>query len=254
MIINKPFLGSPLNLGHLSTKGIVGYWPGTPALDLVDFSLRRNNGTITGPTWQSGGLLFDADADTVTLGAAIAPFLTTDMTIAFSIFIDSFNATNFVACIDRFARPFRVTLDSGSHIEFTTRRDGLQTIETTVQSTGEWIHCVCVSIGGTPEVKNIYVNGIFNKTGGSSNGNLALDGSSLTLGQDETANPAAVSFRGKLRDVILYNRALTASESMQQFINPNLPIRDDSLTTIFGAFTAAAPSGIPILRRRRECA
>ena len=48
-------------------EGLVCIWRGIEAGNAVDESPYGNHGTITGPTWQGGGLLFDGATDKVTV-------------------------------------------------------------------------------------------------------------------------------------------------------------------------------------------
>jgi len=71
MSIIKPQITDPLRLGHWSTRGLEAAYAFNQAGDLVDSSLNRYHGVITGATWSGDRLFFDylTDADVVMLPA-----------------------------------------------------------------------------------------------------------------------------------------------------------------------------------------
>lgn len=202
--------------------GLVGHWKldegsgGTTA----DASGKLVTGTlVNGPVWTPGraghALQFDGVDDRVSLGNPAHLRFTGAMTLSAWVWIDSFTSNGRI--VDKQggsgSRGWSLNIESGGHASFqiATSSTALLLINGTPLPTQQWVH-----LAGTYEpgvALRLYVNGVLNAslTSGvpTSQYNSALD---VVIGSRPDGN---TPFDGKIDDVRIYNRALTAAEIQQ---------------------------------------
>ena len=209
--------------------GLVGFWRFIEAGNLVDESFGRNHGTITGATWVGQGLDFSAATDEVNFGTDSLN-ITTTCSFVVDIKIDTF--TDFDAVFSRsvFRYPVRgyVTANRRFVVDFGTT-GGTAGIGTGINiiPVGIWTHVV-VTANATLGTINIYVNGI-NKASSSGLpvGTFRFNAESWTIGRP--SNDVWDALDGQVKGFSIYNRALSASEIQQLYINPDLPIEQEPI-------------------------
>ena len=252
----KPYIGQPLNLGHWSTDGLVYWSPFTEGNDLVDFSVGKNHQDIIGATWNADHLTFDGLTNRTNIPSIRFPDKDGDITLSVI-----FNPTN--AGEGGQGRIIDVN-SSDLTFYFSSVDGGLRLDRSYSITNGDWrivddlglfgtiSHVTLTHVGN--ELPKIYINGLF-RTELTQIVTIAdgtkdpLDGGSVNFMSNSATSRA---LPGDLYDVKMYNRALLPNEIQQSFINPNLPIHQ--FRPELRIFEAVAPTGIPILRRRRECA
>lgn len=213
------------------TAGLVGYWPmdelsGNPG----DFSGSGNNGTATGTTAGADGKIyksrsFNGTSDYVTISANNSiGNLTSDFTIAAWLLFNNFTANTFGIWSTAESPSSVVGFDfyagTVSGIFFLETK-GVKTYQFTftglVQS-GVWVHAAVVLDSAFDA--SLYLNGIFRETithtvGGNANTTQAtFIGASPNAG----ATPSRFWFDGRIDDMRIYNRGLSAPEMHQLFL------------------------------------
>lgn len=198
--------------------GVVGYWKldepnGTAA---ADQSMNTNNGTVTGATWTTGrynnALSFSGSNQYVTVADSNSLDLFKTGTIEFWTKKNA-NNNNQTYISKGSAVPYFLVDESG-----TTGRIRFYWGDGTVTTTnavplGVWNHIACV-YNGTD--LRIYINGVLAVTPAAFQlHTLAPNGSALYLGRSQSGT----YLNGSLDDVVIYNRALSAGEVQQRFVN-----------------------------------
>ncbi len=237
---SEPTFGQQLNLGHWATDSLVFYWRGIEAGNVVDESFNRNHGTITGATWQGEGLFFDglgdlftpANSFSLTQFTFIVRFKTNDIS-ATTLAGDSSDDINYMMILNSTTLRFRA--------------DIVRNFTIPALSVDEW-HTAAYTRDAGNNLR-VYWDGIESSTGAISD---SVAFSLTTIGKGTTAS--GEDFDGTMSDVKIYNRALSESEILDLYINPNLPMQQEPIWLMYSP--AAPPSGIvPIIqahtRRRR---
>ena len=243
----KPkFFGQQLRVGHWSTNGLVFYWRGIKAGNVVDESLFRNHGTLVGPPiWVGDALSFNGSSDYVTLGDIDALDGIGAETISVCV-----KPTGSQSILDQIIGKWSFAGSDGFTILLSNDYGTDDVLvggwggNTFVQTTGnilpldEWTKIVAVfngSLTGDTERLKIYVNGIQIVGGG-----LDYTGTVPTTTPDTAfdfrlgANSDDLNFfSGQISDSKVYNRALFSSEIIQLYNNPDLPIQIESPKSIF---------------------
>lgn len=211
------------------TSGLVGYWPfdrvsviGTTSLDR---STSKYNGSLSGgPTVTSGqigqAVDFDGSDDFMSLGSTsyLNVNATADMTISGWFFRDTFTTNDVIVAkiygIGPGETGYGVYISSGDQLIFKIG-DGVQTYTVTTSmtfTTSVWTHFSIVWDQDSAANTKIYINGQSVST--STSGTISdIDDTSHT----NTFRIGALSsggelFDGKLDEIRVYNRTLTASE------------------------------------------
>ncbi len=211
------------------TSGLVGYWPfdrvsviGTTSLDR---STSKYNGSLSGgPTVTSGqigqALNFDGSDDFMSLGSSdyLNVNATADMTISGWFFRDTFTTDDVIVAkiygIGPGETGYGVYISSGDQLIFKIG-DGVQTYTVTTSmtfTTSVWTHFSIVWDQDSAANTKIYINGQSVST--STSGTISdIDDASYS----HTFRVGALSaggepFDGKIDEVRVYNRTLTANE------------------------------------------
>ena len=211
------------------TSGLIGYWPfdsvsviGTTALDR---STNKYNGLISGGAVVTSGRVsqavnFDGTDDSMALGSTgyLNVNATADMTISGWFSRDTFTTDDVIVSKINGIGPgeigYGVYISSGDQLIFKIG-DGVQTYTVTTSmtfTTSVWTHFSIVWDQDSAVNTKIYVNGQSVST--STSGTISdIDDTSHT----NTFRIGALSsggelFDGKLDEIRVYNRTLTASE------------------------------------------
>jgi len=214
MDVFKPTLPH-LQRGQYITNGLVGCWPMYEGSGNVvhDVSGGDNHGAMTNYTdasWvaRDHGSALEA---TGVAGYELAVFRTSTrlkpvhITISMRCFIDNRTNTQ-IWYLNQGGTPFRgisfVALNVTGHWSFQTFTGTFNNLVTTVApTTGKWIH-MCATYDGIN--KTIYEDGVVRGTAVDT-GDLEYDGTATQIGH-------AVSYDGRLSELRVYDRGLSASE------------------------------------------
>lgn len=198
--------------------GLVGHWAldetsGTTASDETPY---LNHGTYSGGVTinQSGpyggatAAEFDGSDDLISIAddAALKP--TSSLSIAGWVRGDAWSSGDSVDTILRKgeANPnnYQFAIADGQASFYLDANDGAGVRSTTTLYTGQWYHVAATWDGSTVR---IYVNGVLETTQART-GTIGIDTRTLYIG----GRPGSDQFDGRLDDVRLYNRALSAEE------------------------------------------
>ncbi|QRK11284.1 DUF1593 domain-containing protein [Archangium violaceum] len=212
---------SPAGGGGPAT-GLVGHWK----LDegsggsTADASGQLVTGTlVNGPVWTSGktgnAIQFDGVDDRVNLGNPEHLRFTGAMTLSAWVWIDSFTSSGRI--INKQggggSRGWSLNIESGGYASFqiATSSTTLVYINGTALPTNQWLH-----LAGTYEpgvAMRLYVNGVLNA---SLTSGVPASQYNSTLNVAIGSRPGGGNaFDGKIDDVRIYSRALTAAEIQQ---------------------------------------
>ncbi len=208
--------------GDLSA-GLAGYWKldentGTSA---ADASTNGNTGTLTnGPTWVTGqigsAVDFDGTNDYITAGTGDTPIVKDKKTVAAWVYIDGTmtNGTTY-----QIVRKYS-SGDSNTYYGLALYHDGSSTklmshqggggafvYSTGAVAAGQWVH-----VAATFDKPNVsfYINGALDSTGTDTvAGGYPSGSGTMYIG---STNSATGYFNGKLDEVRVYDRPLSADE------------------------------------------
>jgi len=223
----KPQLGSQLNCEHPLAAGLVAYWPmnegGGQAI--YDLSGNNNTGTITNAVWRpakfGNGLYFDGTGDY----AKIEPcpdslkFVGGKFTVVAWIYPQE-DAFNIICGNDQ-----NTSSGGWAFAQYTTGSLLLYIASAFKQSTtniltlNAW-NQVVVTYDNSIKICRFYVNGVFINQPSAFAYNLGYTaGRPFAIGIDPR-NYAGQEYNGLIDNVMIYKRALTASEIAQLYREP----------------------------------
>jgi len=205
----------------VSGDGLVGWWKMDEGTSTVahDFSGKGNQGTVTSGTWvigkKAGALSLDGSSSFVDVGANSSLAITGDMTLSAWVNPTSLSPSTQLNVIvsGRSAevdQPYDMAINSGVILTQIHTTSGWQMVSSGAVSIplNQWSHIMIVRSGLT---FSFYKDGVFAGTGSitdpvyNPNWNGALIGKGFYGG--------ARFFNGRIDDVRIYNRALSASEA-----------------------------------------
>jgi hypothetical protein len=200
-------------------SGLVSHWKfdegtGTSA---TDSSGRGNNGTLTnGPVWTTGkngvgALQFDGVNDYV--GVPTDPVDVHAVTVCAWIYTSNPNSFGAILCNSRFLFG---TYVADAKIALYSNTSGSGPLLSTTNSllTNTWQHICVTRNAGSGGAAQIYINGVLNASG---NSGTPVTGFGLGIG----ASPFLENlWAGRLDDVRVYNRILTAAEIAWIYSSP----------------------------------
>ena len=221
---------------------LVGHWtfdgPDIQGSTAIDRSSFGNNGTITGAVPVKGklgqGMSFDGDGDYVYAGSGSSLANLSALTISFWMNLDSFGQNSQGNVINKGSdcctplEGFLVRVDGiYNFVVFGVDYDGatdlaMQSLDNSLTSSdfGIWNHIAVTWTGSSAATSVvIYKNGqnVTQSSGDNGIGSRRDDsGSGFHIGVD-AGWPIARAFDGKLDDVRLYNRVLSATEVMNLY-------------------------------------
>lgn len=215
--LGKPnVINSKASQGDTLTEGLVGYWKldETSGTTAADSSGNGNTGTLTnGPTWVTGkignGLDFDGSNDYVDASAGSSLKINGPQSMSFWMYGEGSSADAFmVGNGNASLQGFSCTHHNGATV-YCYIQSGTNYVSASVGN-NVWTH-VTASWDGTTGTnsKKIYVNGVLISQGASTFGTLS-GWTNFRMGEDATLN--RTKFNGKLDEVRVYNRVLTAEE------------------------------------------
>ncbi len=213
---SEPMFGQMLNLGHWSTDGLVFYWRGIEAGEVIDESLYRNNGTITGAAWVGDGLDFNGTSDLVSIpykynlaGSTIVVRFRKTGEVAGDVVTGSYGGAGDQRAPGLFVSDNDYKWEFGS---FSAEDTGVNIVQ------GTW-YTGAITWDSAWNVV-VYLDGRVVDTGSS--GDPGDFYSEVHLGH--YANYGNLWFAGDIADFKIYNHPLSASELQQLYINPDLPM------------------------------
>jgi len=242
----KPPLGVQLIPGHPMNKNLVGWWLMNEGAggQVYDLSGNGNRGTLVDNAhWVSDQygpcLSFDGDGDYVEIPNIGSPSY---LTISAWVYPNSWS-NNFPRIVDRvyngqFAFYFTATgllswalCTAQGDVDYGTRSN-------VSMSTGVWSHVVLTYDGTSART---YVNGVLRETYSTNLGGvLDTSSSAIRLAQRVDAGDSR-AFDGKIDDVMIYDRALSAEEIKALYADPFQGLRQ----TPVDLWTAATSIGAP---------
>lgn len=192
---------------------LVGHWKldesnGTTATD----SAGGNDGTlVNGPVWQptsgkiGGALSFDGVDDSVALSSD--PIGTNTVTICFWANPATDDYPYFLG-----NSKVQFQIWPGSYLKFTSN-NSTQLSSTSTLPIGSWSHICVVRMSGTNGPSTIYIDGIEDSSGNSGTPESPI----FNLAFGAQYDIAGGNYEGRLDDVRIYNRALSAAEIGQLY-------------------------------------
>lgn len=251
--------------GALLTKpsnnlGLIGYWPFNEATSTIatDFSGNGRHGTLSGNavTWVSGkrgsALNFGGTDDNVTLGQLSAISAQQKITVSAWIYDTAGTASKSIVSRYTAGVPSFVFYVSdpgdggGDDMEFNP--DGAEAGYTTgnVHQTNRWEHWVVVYDGSQADADKItfYLNGTAQAETLTSTPVGATTDSSTNVVRIGADSDQAADFTGKIDEVRIYSRALSASEVANLYRAGATRIGVSSATLAQGTTLASGLTGL----------
>lgn len=202
---------------HLDAAQLRSY-PGT-GTTWTDLSGNGNNGTLTnGPTFNSangGSIVFDGVNDIVNCGTTITSTLTN---CTFEAIIYHSKPNSKQALISTFNNNigYGLEITTGNLVNFFgftsfgVAKDVQSTSALTINTFNQ-----IVGIFKSQNLFEIYINGQFNNSSSTTFNSITRGSNPLYLGDDPSAQVAY--FGGRIFNTKIYNRALTATEVLQNY-------------------------------------
>jgi hypothetical protein len=212
------------------TDGLVLYldagntksYPGTGAT-WSDLSRNRNNGTLSGPTFNSGNsgyILFDGLDDFVSVPDGNSWDFTTAMSVELWVYVTSYDAAGSVLIHQQNGATvggFEIWIDTSGGIHFNQSAiSNYLTTSTGVFSRNIWQHVVCTHNGTTARV---YLNGVsYPDTLANPNKSLPSTSTNGQLRIGSWASVGSYEMAGRISIVRIYNgKALSQAEILQNY-------------------------------------
>jgi|688.fasta_scaffold19857_5 hypothetical protein len=211
------------------TSGLVLYedasnilsYPGT-GTNWYDLSGNNNTGVLTnGPTFNSlGYITFDGTDDTVSISDNSTLNITTGISLEAIIYPTKSTGTQNVICKSSssqnngyiYPRTDNGWVDSIFYLNTTT---GWNTLATTWPSLNNWHHTIATWDGSTMK---IYINGQLSASL-SVTGTITTNSNPLTIGNQPGYGEY---YGGRINSNLVYNRALSATEVLQNYYGGNI--------------------------------
>ncbi len=235
---------------HWSTQGLVLYSQLKPAGQVIDETANKRHGVLSGAVWKGAGLTFANVTDSVDLGNTQLGITERFSFVLDGFLISTFTAGAFIFSRHQFVRPWLFILADTNRARFrlaTSGDDVSLFLPNDSFQTGTKCHVV---ITWDQVTCRIYIDGIEEASQApASPGTLSWQTEQIRIGQEDTGQDG---WQGSLEGFSIYKRSLLPSEVFGLSSNPTLPLQQG--VGWMGKAPAVAPTGIPILRRRRECA
>ena len=227
----KPPLGTLPIIGHPLAQGLVGCWlmnEGGGNM-IYDLSGNGNDGTLKGNThWVPGKygscLDFPGDGDYVNVPKDTTLDIDTVFTISFWVFFDGANGCYILnnyqdgsgrsilihSDTDGSDQSIEVHIDDGSDVTGGQAVDGV--------SRNEWHHIVVTRNRGVEDCKS-YLDGVATTTFTDNTAGTVVSDLDWTFGAQSSAT-SKQELNGKIDNVMIFDRALSASEIQQLYCDP----------------------------------
>ncbi len=181
--------------------------------------------TVTGATWGPQGRTFDGVANVITIPDAASLRLTAPLTMSFWVYRASlYNSAS--AKREYLINKLNTNLGYVLRFEISDGRmqyvygygTGYRAAYSIKASWAVgWWHVTLVQ-QAADYYALFYVNGVLDNTTDVANSPVANDATSLELGYTSFDVANSIALNGKMGDVLLYNRALTAGEIMRNYL------------------------------------
>jgi hypothetical protein len=213
--------GSNLALNPLNDNGLVGWWKmdegnGTTT---SDSSGNGNTGTLTnGPSWQTVGscktggcLSFDGSDDYVDMGDATSLRVFGPLTISSWVYFNGLqNQMIVIRGTGAASSASYYLFVLSTAVEFSWANAASSLTGTFAFQTGTWYHIVAVRSGSNNNwSRKIYINGSLVNSDSAVTGDPATSSQNVNIGRH---GQPLNQFNGRVDDVRIYNRALSAAE------------------------------------------
>ena len=245
----KPRLGTPLNKGHRLSKGLVGYWLMNEGCGTTnaDVSGNGNIGTISGATWSEGKfgscLSFDGNNDWVDISDSGLPaFGTSDFTVIIwakcprddanrALFSKGGWVAGEILFYKHDSDKFTVYGNNGS-------------INVAFGGTDSWPDDVWTQVAAvrSGSVLTVYQDTVK----GSSDASAGADINTATDWRIGARDDGSRVFAGKIEYVMVYNRALSASEIALLYCEP-FCMFEPTISPVFGSYYIPPVGNIGIM-------
>jgi len=229
----KPPLGTRIDTSSSLGRGLVGCWLFNEGagMKLFDISGYNNTGTLTNmeaADWVQGkrgkALSFDGSDEYVDLGTSAGNFNNTDsFSVSAWINANTLNSTN--RCIvnrvtGSQANGWEMRITTANKVRFilASTDANYNGQDTTVLSTNTWYHVVGTWNGSDAK---IFLNGVEDTSTPITQNSVGTITGTRTLAVGANAITSSSYFPGSIDDVRIYNRALTAQEVKELYVNPN---------------------------------
>ena len=248
----KPPLGTPINKARARQLGLVSYWlmneNGGPTV--LDLSGNGNHGTLSGVTWTTGlygpALNFGVGNFFVNCGHNPSLDITGEVTI-----IVAFTGADTGANVTLVGKEGKNTYWLNTYsdeLQFYTGGKAAYSSAGLIADNVPVI--VAVTRNNAEDLSKFYFNGVFDVSSDAGGNIGSYPANDLYFGIDPR-DETGLEFVGMIDFVMLYNRALSASEIALLYREPFWLLKNSNEEAILGGYTAAPPAGIPIFRRRR---
>jgi len=193
-------------------------YPGT-GTTWTDLSRNDNNNTLSGPVFDSnntGSLYFDGSNDYATKAAINVSYLTIDVWAKWTQFFSDPNGHALVSNSNSALNGYLLYQSTGAPYNriqaFIVGTSISAFASNSTLSTGAWYN-ICFTYDGV--AVRIYLNGALDNSAAAAKGTIATSTANFIIGNAYTTNGSP--FNGNIASVRLYNRALAATEVLQNF-------------------------------------
>jgi hypothetical protein len=195
-------------------------YPGT-GTTWTDLSSNGNNGTlVNGPTYSSdnsGSIVFDGTNDYASLGNT--PNITGLINITLSVWVNPQTPSSYKSIFTRYSNitpnnGFLLSHDTDNKFYFDGRESNvgyLRVGTTNTYALNNWYNVTCTKSGN---LWSIYINGVLQNSAVLGLGNVAFGSNNAFI---SSYNSSLYFGKNKISNLQIYNRALSASEVLQNF-------------------------------------
>ena len=261
----KPPPGACVNFGHTLGYGLCGLWlinerGGTTLYDLAGYSNGAFGAAGAAPTWENGGnslggniALASASNQKVTI-TNNAQYLNGSFSISLLANVTALpNNSCVISKVNGNSGPFQIHMGSptgqGNIIQFFLGSDSgfaaCMRVDGPTILVATWYYFTFVfdynGGGSNTATGRIYVNGIQQATNTGTASNYGNDSKPILLG---ARDDSGVPFGGKIGLVKIWNRLLSPSEVLDDYINPFAVI--DAGRAVFTAIATTTPINVTV--------
>jgi hypothetical protein len=209
----------------------------------ADASGNGNTGTVSGAAWTTGGrnggaLSFDGESDYVTVVETASLDLSTAATVEAWVYPTASSGSRAIVAKERNGGgfPYGLETNAGVPAGYVKAGSTVTAAATTAVAAGTWTHLALAYDGA---YVRLYVNGALAASEAAS-GSLAASNDPMRIGGDVTW---AEWFEGRIDDVRVYSRALTAGEVATDMATPVAASNPAPASSLVGAWSFDAGSG-----------
>jgi len=244
-MINKPPLGSQINKNHPISQGIRGCWLFNDGGGVYIRDLANNmHGTISGGVWQNsnfGQSVYQDGTDEINL--AINPKLEITPAISICALVRYASVSGEQELVSRWHEPVASGTENYALQKSTSNKfvgyvysGGNKTATSTTTVAVNTDYFVVFTYDGTAKM---YVNGILEHTGDTGGAMQNYSNQTTQLGYLKYNNSHFYTTLGNIGLIYLYDRALSAKEVQDLYINPYCFISKPNLIRKIGSAVTA---------------